>query len=72
MRKHQQRQILELLKTLESAQAESLFADCQDGAIAVGEFIEDLMGEGTETVALLEEYCDLIFKAHNGEIGEKH
>ena len=71
MRKHQQRQILELLKTLESAQAESLFADCQDGAIAVGEFIEDLMGEGTETVALLEEYCDLIFKAHNGEIGEK-
>jgi len=71
MRKHQQRQILELLKTIESAQAESLFADCQDGAIAVGEFIEDLAGEGTETVALLEEYCDLVFKAHNGEIGDK-
>ncbi|MCL2221610.1 MAG: CDP-glycerol glycerophosphotransferase family protein [Oscillospiraceae bacterium] len=71
MRKHQQRQILELLKTIESAQAESLFADCQDGAIAVGEFIEDLVGEGTETVSLLEEYCELVFKAHNGEIGDK-
>jgi len=71
MRKHQQRQILELLETIESAQNENYFADCQDGAIAVGEFIEHLKGEGTETVALLEEYCDLLFKAHNGEIGKK-
>jgi len=71
MRKHQQRQILELLETIENAQNENYFADCQDGAIAVGEFIEILKGEGTETVALLEEYCDLLFKAHNGEIGTK-
>lgn len=71
MRKHQQRQILELLETIEIAQSENLFADCQDGAIAVGEFIEQIKGEGTETVALLEEYCDLVYKAHTGEISAK-
>ena len=71
MRKHQQNQILEILKTIESAQDENLFADCQEGAIAAGEFIEGIAGEGTETVTLLEEYCDLVYKAHLGEIGQK-
>lgn len=71
MRKHQQRQILELLKTAVEAQEAGLYADCQECAIAVGEYIEGIVGEGTQTVALLEEYCDLLFKASNGEISGK-
>ena len=76
MRKHQQRQILELLKTIDEAQTAGLYADCQDGAIVVGEFIESIAGEGTRTVALLEDYCDLLYKASSGQISarqlEKH
>ncbi|MCL2153225.1 MAG: hypothetical protein FWH57_09765 [Oscillospiraceae bacterium] len=71
MRKHQQRQILELLKTIGEAQAAGLYADCQDGAISVGDYIEQSEREGTQTVTLLEEYCELLFKASNGDIGEK-
>ena len=65
MRKFQQRQILELLRTIEEAQAAGLYASCQEGAISIGEFIESIEGEGTKTVTLLEEYCELLYKASN-------
>ena len=71
MRKHQQRDILEILKTLKTAQNARLYADCQEGAISIGEFIESVEGEGTQTVTLLEEYCDLLYKAGIGEATEK-
>ncbi len=72
MRKCQQRQILELLKTISHAQSKKLFADCQDGALAIADFIESIEGDGgVKTIALLEEYCELLFKAYNGEFGEK-
>ena len=70
MRKHQQRQILELLKMINDAQAEGQYADCQEGAIGIGEFIEQIEGEGTQTVALLEKYCELLFKASIGEVSD--
>ncbi|MFC5528949.1 hypothetical protein [Cohnella yongneupensis] len=74
MRKHQQQQLLDLLHTLEEAHDElarqtahntivSLLADCQEFALKIGGFIEQIEGEGTRTVALLEEYCDLLYKA---------
>jgi hypothetical protein len=73
MRKHEQRQLLDLLHTLEEAHDEfarqtatkaivGLLADCQEFAVKIGEFIERIEGEGTRTVALLEEYCDLLYK----------
>jgi hypothetical protein len=71
MRKHQQGKILELISTLHQMQTEGLYADCQDGAFGIGEYIESIEGEGTQTVTLLEEYCELLFKASNGEVGEK-
>lgn len=71
MRKHQQRQILELLQTIREGQSAGFYADCQDGALSIGEFIESIKGKGTQTVALLDDYCELLFKASNGEIGEK-
>lgn len=74
MRNHQQQQLLELLRTLEEAHDElarqtsgrvivNLLADCQGFAVKIGEFIEGIEGEGTRTVTLLEEYCDLLYRA---------
>jgi len=71
MRKHQQRQILDLLNIIKEAQSAGLYADCQEGVAGIGEFIESIEGEGTRTVELLEEYYELLFKAHNGEIDGK-
>ena len=71
MRKHQQKQILEILNTIREAQEAKLYMDCQSGALAIASFIEGIEGEGTETVALLAEYCELIYKSSIGEIGDK-
>ena len=70
MRKHQQKQILELLKTIEEVQAAGEYSDCREAAMHIGEFVKSLEGEGTKTTALLDEYCELLLKAKNGEIGE--
>lgn len=75
MRKQQQKQILDLIETLNKANAEikrlflcgdlsavlQLLGDCQDGVVRIGEFIEALEGEGTKTVALLEEYHESLY-----------
>ena len=77
MRKYQQKQIQELLKTLEESlsQIKRLFlkhnisailqilTDCQEFVIQIGTYIENLEGEGTQTVALLEEYHELLYYA---------
>ena len=47
MRKFQQENILEVLDTFIEAQANGYYADCQESAIAIGEFIEDVKGDGT-------------------------
>ncbi|OBR63548.1 hypothetical protein A7K91_06225 [Paenibacillus oryzae] len=70
MRKHQQEQLQNLVTTLYEATDEikrqfkqkniptviNLLSDCQDAAVYIGEFIEDLEGEGTRTVELLTAY----------------
>lgn len=75
MRKYQQKQILDVIGTLKEAAEEmkrlfsckdipavvQLLADCQAGAVEIGTFIEEIEGEGTRTVAYLEEYCDLLY-----------
>ncbi|MCL2619375.1 MAG: CDP-glycerol glycerophosphotransferase family protein [Defluviitaleaceae bacterium] len=67
MKKQHQSQILDLLKTIENAQSSSMYAECQEAALSICDFIEDVVGEGTVTVELIVEYCELLFKAHNGE-----
>jgi hypothetical protein len=76
MRKVEQRKIIELLRTLTQANAEmrrlfsqgetnsvmQVLADCQDVALAIGEYIEGIAGEDTKTVALLEDYCEELYK----------
>ncbi|MCI8376724.1 MAG: hypothetical protein HFI29_15030 [Lachnospiraceae bacterium] len=39
-----------------------LLSDCQEGAISIGETMEKLYGEGTETVAELESYCENLYQ----------
>ncbi len=39
-----------------------LLADCQDAAVAIGNGIEALKGEGTKAVAELEAYCDNLYQ----------
>ncbi len=76
MRKYQQKQLLELMGTLGEAHAEikrlfsvkemqaliGLLSDCQNSAAQIGEFIEQIEGEGTKTVSCLEEYCELLYQ----------
>jgi hypothetical protein len=75
MRRHQQKQIFELLQTIREAQSAGLYADCQDAALSVGAFVESVEGGDNPriagTIALLAEYCELLYDAHNGGIGEK-
>ncbi len=76
MRKYHKKQILELIQTLLKATNEikefyvkkefstvvMLLMNCQDAAINIGQFIEKLEGEGSQTVSLLEDYCELLYK----------
>jgi hypothetical protein len=68
MRKQHQRQLLALLKTCEEAQDHGLYADCQDAALAMVEFIEEQEGKGTHTAEVLKEYYRLLYRVYNGEI----
>jgi len=72
MRKYHQSQILALIKTIEEAQSRQLYSDCQEGALAICDFIEGIMGEETNTSRLLIEYCELLFKVHSGEANQKN
>ncbi|MBQ2883880.1 MAG: hypothetical protein IJE43_08940 [Alphaproteobacteria bacterium] len=38
-----------------------LLADCQEGAIAIGNQMETIYGEGLESVHALESYCEILF-----------
>lgn len=76
MRKFQKKQITDIFKELhvvhqqcrnrleqkEYQTVKNLFADCQDTAIQIGEFIESLEGTGTEAVACLERYCEELYE----------
>ncbi|MDR2296093.1 MAG: hypothetical protein LBD95_04780, partial [Clostridiales Family XIII bacterium] len=62
---------MELLKTIEQAQAAGLYAECLEGALSIHAFAERECGAGSKLVALLEEYRDLLLAAGEGAVGEK-
>ena len=78
MRKAQKKQAEDFVKLLSEAHGEikgaiekknfsaarSLLADCQEGAIALGDLIEAAEGEGFATIPLLESYCEAVYHAH--------
>lgn len=51
-------------KATVTADALSVLAECQNTAICLGTLIEELKGEGTEAVAFLEQYCELVYKIY--------
>lgn len=77
MRNFQQKKILEMVQTLAEANTEikrlflqgevssflQVLADCQEFVAAICGFIEEIEGEGTQTVALLGEYYELLYQA---------
>ena len=67
MRKHHQKQILELLGIIRRAQGRQKYAECQEGALFICDFIFDLVGDGSKTEQMIVDYCELLFRAHNGE-----
>lgn len=83
MRKMHQQQAVEFIKLLEQAHSEikntiekkdfsaaqSLLADCQEGAIQLGNLIEATEGEGFVAISLLEEYCELVYQFHESLAG---
>lgn len=76
MRKAQKKMALEFVQTLQEAHEEiekfieskelesamDVLAQCQQGAIELGNFIEETAGEGTQAVILLEKYCERVFR----------
>ncbi len=85
MRKAQKKQAEELLELLSQAHEEikkniekkdnqaamNLLADCQDGAIALGELIEKTEGKEAVTVPLLEGYCELVYRIYEDAFHEQ-
>lgn len=76
MRKFQKQQISEIISSLLVLQRESIeslerkdyldaqsgLSDCQEAAIQIGEAIEQIEGTGTEAVACLEKYCEILYQ----------
>jgi hypothetical protein len=57
-------EIKKYLELHNHAMALDLLAQCQEGAIELGNFIEKFEGEGCATVRLLEEYCEYVYNTH--------
>ena len=83
MTRAQKKQIEEFLKLLRKAHQAikkeiekkndttvmDLLQQCQDGAIQVGEMIDNSEGEGSVTIPLLENYCEVVYQVYE-ELGQ--
>lgn len=49
-------------KKIQKEKILELLTDCQETAIAMGQEIEAIYGEGTESVQKLEEYCESLYQ----------
>ena len=47
-----------------------LLQDCQEGAIALGNKIEEIKGEGNPSVHVLEQYCETLYCIYQAILGE--
>lgn len=48
--------------SISQEQVQEILTDCQQSAVAVGNKIEECEGDGTESVRLLEEYCEKLYQ----------
>lgn len=59
----------EIKKYVENGSSEialGLLAQCQEGALQLGELIEKTEGEDCKTISLLERYCELVYQIYEG------
>ncbi|MCR5425859.1 MAG: hypothetical protein K6E81_03410 [Lachnospiraceae bacterium] len=49
--------------TGDTAQAQGLLVQCQEAAVSLGTMIDEMEGEDTEPVHLLEQYCEAVWQA---------
>ncbi len=56
--------IKKLLEIKDYKTAMTLLEQCQQGAIRLGEIIEQAEGEGTAVISSLEDYCELIYRVY--------
>lgn len=80
MRRSEKKIVLELLDTISEAHREyknlrlsgdneayvEVLTGCQESAVSIGNAIEQSEGEGTESVRLLEKYCEDLYQASQG------
>lgn len=58
-------QLKQLYQTGNSAIGKEYLSAMQEAAIALGKGLDELIGEGSTTVALLEQYCELLWNCYN-------
>lgn len=62
------REIVTCIRDNGVSDALDLFTQCQQGAITIGELIDNEEGAGTVEVDMLESYCELVFEAYQNLI----
>lgn len=79
MRKAQKQEVLDCIHSLHQAHeeirealehsdrkaAQNMLSECQEFAVAIGESIETLEGEGHAAVSLLEGYCETVYRVYS-------
>jgi len=59
-----QKEIKKFISINDITNAVTILENCQAAAISIGNSIDELEGEGTLMVTLLEEYCEVVFLLH--------
>lgn len=65
----------EIKKALQDQRIEDvlhIFADCQEGAMKLGELIEKEEGENCATIAIIEEYCEFLYQCFDALQKDPH
>lgn len=58
------KEIKRFIETHNTAAAKDLLAQCQEGAVRIGELIEKTEREGCPAIPLLEKYCELVYRVY--------
>jgi len=57
-------ELVNFIEKKQTVAAAELLAQCQQGAISIGNIIEEAGGDGAEEVKALEQYCELTYQLH--------
>ena len=63
-------EIIRCMKKNLISEAMELLGQCQEGAIQLGNLIEETEGEDFVTIGMLEEYCEYIYQLHEALHGK--